>query len=41
MVLLECLPFFYPFGNTPAHNAFEGFEIVSEEPAGEYAADNR
>jgi len=38
--LLECLPFFYPFGNTPAHNVLlEGLKMVAE-PAGD-GGDNK
>ena len=29
-VLLECHPFFYPFGNTSAHNALEELETSSK-----------
>jgi len=38
--LLECLPFFYPFGNTPSHNALEGLEMVAEPAAGD-GGDNK
>jgi len=38
-VLQQCFPFYYPFGNTPAHNVFEGLEMVAE-PAGD-GGDNK
>ena len=35
--LLECCPFFYPFGNTPAHNVlqvFDGLEPAHDDGTG-------